>query len=77
MTNSLVILPTFTTISLPCDDLPENVSKSIAGVLAAESAWKEDVAAAWEGEMKFESKLEKIFILGAWVTMNSLGMLRI
>ncbi|XP_065842340.1 ubiquitin carboxyl-terminal hydrolase 5-like [Oscarella lobularis] len=56
VTNSLVILPTFTTISLPCDDLPENVSKSIAGVLAAESAWKEDVAAAWEGEMKFESK---------------------
>jgi ubiquitin carboxyl-terminal hydrolase 5/13 len=54
--NSIVILPSFTTIPLPCPDLPPKIQESVAGILAAESASKMEAIAAWEGEERFISK---------------------
>ncbi|XP_062505674.1 ubiquitin carboxyl-terminal hydrolase 5-like [Corticium candelabrum] len=52
----LVVLPSFTTIPLPCPELPLKIQESIAGVIAAEAASRQEAVAAWEGEVKFISK---------------------
>ncbi|CAG7723166.1 unnamed protein product [Allacma fusca] len=52
----LVVIPGFHTISLPCDSLPEIVTLSINGILAADSATKladlEAMSGTWDGEIR-------------------------
>lgn len=54
--HSIVILPEFAQIPLPCLDLPEVVQLSVNGVLAADSASKleeaQAMAGTWDGEKR-------------------------
>ncbi|XP_076234038.1 ubiquitin specific protease 5 isoform X2 [Calliopsis andreniformis] len=56
----IVILPNFTTIPYPTDNLPSVVELSIKGILDAESATKvaevEALCGTWDGEVKSVSK---------------------
>lgn len=57
---SLVVLPDWDVIDLPNPDLPEIVQLSVAAILSADDAWKQQEAAAlqgtWDGEMRAVSK---------------------
>ncbi|XP_064598849.1 ubiquitin carboxyl-terminal hydrolase 5-like [Liolophura sinensis] len=59
-TTSIVVLPDWKEIPLPCDELPDIVALSVAGILGAEDAWKLEEAAAmagtWDGEKRIISK---------------------
>ncbi|GAB6019409.1 Ubiquitin carboxyl-terminal hydrolase 13 [Chamberlinius hualienensis] len=54
--NSIVLLPSFTVISLPNTELPEEVQACVSGILAADSATKlaevEALAGTWDGEKR-------------------------
>ncbi|XP_076762013.1 ubiquitin specific protease 5 [Xylocopa sonorina] len=56
----IIILPNFTTIPYPADNLPQEVELAIKSVLEAESAAKvaevEALAGTWDGEIKVVSK---------------------
>lgn len=57
---SVVVLPSFTSIPYPNDQLPIQVAESVRGILAAESAIsvmeKESMAGTWDGEARVISK---------------------
>lgn len=57
----IVILPNYTTIPYPKDDLPEQVKVAVKSLLEAESASKlaeiEALAGTWDGEARIISKL--------------------
>ncbi|XP_015111541.1 ubiquitin carboxyl-terminal hydrolase 5 [Diachasma alloeum] len=59
-TYQIVVMPKFSTVDYPNNDLPEHVKNSIVGVLEAESATKvaerEALAGTWDGEAKIISK---------------------
>ncbi|XP_033328036.2 ubiquitin specific protease 5 [Megalopta genalis] len=59
-TYQIVILPNFTMISYPTDNLPEKVVQAITCILEAESATKlaeiEALSGTWDGELKAVSK---------------------
>ncbi|XP_017890085.1 ubiquitin carboxyl-terminal hydrolase 5 [Ceratina calcarata] len=59
-TYQIVMLPNFTTIPYPTDDLPEQVQQAVKCILEAESATKvaeiEALAGTWDGEIKVVSK---------------------
>ncbi|XP_033642208.1 ubiquitin carboxyl-terminal hydrolase 5-like [Asterias rubens] len=54
--HSVVILPDFVVIPLPCTDLPIKIQQVVDGILAAESASRQDLVAAWDGEARVISK---------------------
>lgn len=53
---ALVILPEFVAIPLPNPALPPQVQASIAGIVAAHMASKQEAIAAWEGDKRKVSK---------------------
>lgn len=52
----LVVFPGLQEIPLPCVDLPQKIQDSIASVIAAESASKQDAMTSWEDEERKVSK---------------------
>ncbi|KAG1668095.1 Ubiquitin carboxyl-terminal hydrolase 5 [Nymphon striatum] len=63
---SIVILPSFESISLPCPDLPDAIQCSVAGIIAAESVTKLDemeaMSGMWDGEKRVPSKFAENLI---------------
>ncbi|XP_022099962.1 ubiquitin carboxyl-terminal hydrolase 5-like [Acanthaster planci] len=54
--NSVVILPDFLMVPLPNQDIPLKVQQAVSGILAAESASRQEQVASWDGEARVVSK---------------------